>query len=491
MSTKKISQLTAKTSLSGTEEFIINDGGTSKKVAASNVSGLDSDLTIALIDSDYVQLRQDYAYSSLTGAPTYLDSDATIALIDSDYVQLRQSAGGGGGEFALLDNASDGNLYSSNLTNYGTTRTTGTYNFIAGASAGNALTSGGENIAIGQNALQYTTTGNRNIAIGTNAGYNISSGYENISIGRYSNRGGGDLNVGVGSSALTNCTGDYNVGIGASTSGAGYNYTGTMSVLVGYQAGYNFNGNAGYNTFIGGKTGFNTTTGQGNTFVGYQTGRNNTTAGKNVAVGRESLYNNTTAGNNTAVGYQAGYGNTTGTGVTFLGYQAGMSSTGSSNTFLGYQAGDSVSSGSNITCVGYDADASSGTTTDEITLGNSSVATLRCQVTSITSLSDERDKTNIEDLSAGLNFVNELRPVKFTWNMRDGGKVDQPDTGFIAQDLQQVQETTGVDIPGLVYDENPEKLEAAYGKLIPVLVKSIQDLSAQVEALKTEIETLK
>ena len=34
---------------------------------------------------------------------------------------------------------------------------------------------------------------------------------------------------------------------------------------------------------------------------------------------------------------------------------------------------------------------------NEITLGNSNVTALRCQVTSITSLSDKRDKTNIED----------------------------------------------------------------------------------------------
>ena len=67
----------------------------------SNVAGmLDSTEAIALIDSDHVQLRQDYAYSSLTGVPTalseftndinLLDSDTVTNLVDSDYVQLRQ-----------------------------------------------------------------------------------------------------------------------------------------------------------------------------------------------------------------------------------------------------------------------------------------------------------------------------------------------------------------------------------------------------------------
>ena len=43
---------------------------------------------------------------------------------------------------------------------------------------------------------------------------------------------------------------------------------------------------------------------------------------------------------------------------------------------------------------------------NEITLGDSNIATLRCQVTSITALSDQRDKTAIEDLDLGLKFVN-------------------------------------------------------------------------------------
>jgi len=35
-----------------------------------------------------------------------------------------------------------------------------------------------------------------------------------------------------------------------------------------------------------------------------------------------------------------------------------------------------------------------------------------------------------------------------------------------------------------VYDKNPDKLEASYGRLVPVLVKAIQELSAKVTALE-------
>ena len=75
-----------------------------------DANALDSGRATSLIDSAYVQLRQDFAYSSLTGAPTIptidtdfvdsarvlrmisneaLDSDLTIALVDSAYIQLR------------------------------------------------------------------------------------------------------------------------------------------------------------------------------------------------------------------------------------------------------------------------------------------------------------------------------------------------------------------------------------------------------------------
>jgi len=45
-----------------------------------------------------------------------------------------------------------------------------------------------------------------------------------------------------------------------------------------------------------------------------------------------------------------------------------------------------------------------------------------------------------------------------------------------------------VTIPGLVFDVNPDKLEAGYGKLIPVLVQALKDLSAEVKTLKAQLE---
>ena len=67
---------------------------------------------------------------------------------------------------------------------------------------------------------------------------------------------------------------------------------------------------------------------------------------------------------NVAIGAKAGYGLKEGKGNTFLG----------ANTGATYNQGSTATSG-NVTLIGYEADASSPTVTNEITLGNSSVAT--------------------------------------------------------------------------------------------------------------------
>jgi hypothetical protein len=196
-----------------------------------------------------------------------------------------------------------------------------------------------------------------------------------------------------------------------------------------------------------------------------------------------------------AIGPRAGEA-ITNAGCVFIGNGAGLTTTGANNTCIGNGAASSLTTGGANIVIGSGAQPSTATVSNQITLGDSSITTLRCQVTTITSLSDARDKKDIIDLDAGLAFVNALNPVRFTWNMRpttgmDGevveGRKGDPDTGFIAQDLKAAQEATGIAIPGLVYDDNPEKLEAGYGKLLPVLVKAIQELSAKVEALEAQL----
>lgn len=173
---------------------------------------------------------------------------------------------------------------------------------------------------------------------------------------------------------------------------------------------------------------------------------------------------------------------------TSVGDAALNASTGSQNTALGSQTGNQVNlTGSNNTLIGYNATQSANNVSNEITLGNSSVATLRCNTQTISSLSDRRDKTDINTLDLGLEFIDSLSPVKFKWDTRDGnGKDGSYEAGFIAQDLQQTQKNNDADYLGLVMDSNPDRLEASYGKLVPILVKAIQELKQEIELLKTK-----
>ena len=179
--------------------------------------------------------------------------------------------------------------------------------------------------------------------------------------------------------------------------------------------------------------------------------------------------------------YNTIYGNNSGTALT----------TGTHNVIVGYSAATLKTTGNNNIIIGYNAYSSTTTGSNEITLGNSSITTLRCNATTITSLSDARDKKNIESIPVGLEFISKLNPVKFTWDMRDGGKKDIDEFGFIAQDLKSVQEDQNVVYPNLVYENNPEKLEASYQVLIPCLVKGIQELKEIVVKQQKEIDSLK
>ena len=185
--------------------------------------------------------------------------------------------------------------------------------------------------------------------------------------------------------------------------------------------------------------------------------------------------------------------NTIGNSNVAIGYQALLiNSTGTFNTAIGYYAGSTNTTGVNNVFIGCNAQGATATSTNTITLGDASITAIRAQVTTITGLSDCRDKTDIQDLSLGKGFVNTLRPVQFTWNTRDGSKVGQQEAGFIAQELLAAETTAGArDYLNLVLTDNPEKLEATPGKLIPILVKAIQELSAEIEELKAEVSALK
>jgi hypothetical protein len=261
-----------------------------------------------------------------------------------------------------------------------------------------------------------------------------------------------------------------------------------QSMKVGFATGLSL---GTWSTAIG-RYALNASTGTGNTGVGFQAGRLQTSGFGNTAVGAYAMNDMTTGSANTAIGYFALRYATISAGGgynTAIGAQSLLSvSTGAQNTALGQDSGRNITTGVNNICIGFNAQATTATVSNQITLGNAVNNVLRCAVTSITSLSDARDKEDVAELTAGLEFINELNPVSFVWNDRDeSGKHGVKDFGFIAQDLKATQEKHDMaETLGLVYEDNPEKLEASYGKLIPILVKAIKELSAKVEALESK-----
>jgi hypothetical protein len=254
--------------------------------------------------------------------------------------------------------------------------------------------------------------------------------------------------------------------------------------IIGYGAGDSMPPAPNFeNAFIGPFSGNNLSIGQENTFLGFSAcsgmsnGSNNVVLGANAgAFGAQQIGDSILIGRRCADFLDSGVGNIIiGTKDDNYGpnYPISVWGTfnGDNNIMIGKNVRPSNFSGVN----------------NEITLGNSSHTVLRCNVTTITSLSDERDKKEIETLPVGLEFVEKLKPVKFVWNDReDENKRDIVDFGFIAQDLKATQEEENASFLNLVYDENPDKLEASYGKLLPILVKAIQELSEEVKQLKNK-----
>jgi hypothetical protein len=98
--------------------------------------------------------------------------------------------------------------------------------------------------------------------------------------------------------------------------------------------------------------------------------------------------------------------------------------------------------------------------------------------------SDSAVKKNIQPLGSALDLIKQMNPVTFEYQPFYS-KDTTTQTGFIAQELQQVL-SDKVYKNGIV-KEGGQYLGVAYQHLIPLLVKSIQELEAQVQALKSQL----
>jgi len=444
---------------------------------------------------------------------------------------------------ALGGNALYNNTTGNNNSAFGTSslqnNTTASNNTAVGYQAAYSNTTGTGITAVGYKAAYAASTTTSITAIGYLAAQNVtggdvvaigyasnpaanSTGANNVSVGDYSlySNTSGNGNNAFGSASLqNNTTGASNVAIGNQALQA--NTTASNNTAVGYQAGYS-NTVYSYHTYVGYQAGYSNVNGVYNTFIGYQAGYNSNASAPNVnAV-------------NTFVGYYAGQGNTTGVYNTFIGPACGYNvTTGNKNTIIGgyngNQGGLDIRTSSNYIvlsdgdgnprgiftnngylCLGGATSTGFNETLRINTAGQqgihindtTSASSINYQyftkgagltnvgaiyyngtVMAYQSTSDYRLKENVAPISNALEKIGLLKPVTYTWkdNQRSG-------EGFLAHELQEHFPDAVSGTKDEVDEDGKPKyqgMDASF--LIGTMVKAIQELKAEVDALKQQL----
>ena len=443
------------------------------------------------------------------------------------------------GNYAM-DAAMDGANYNTAI-GHGSlgSITTGGYNVGMGKDAGAVITIGVYNTAIGARALSAETIGDRSTAVGyqslflqvsdssndqaRNTGVGMYASHYNV-LGQNNTSLGYAAGMGVSTKSHSNCTflgsyagttaytGNNNIAIGAyamddtdadATVGAS-----TENVFIGNHAGGGtwVTAASNYNVAIGNNSMDDAMNGAlYNTAVGYAALSTVTEGDNNTAVGNSALFTVADGVYNTSIGAYAGY------------YIAG----GDSNTCLGYAAGDVITTGSNNVYVGYNADGSANDVTNEIVIAATSSAlvgagteTCRIGVSSDyisvdfgenatwAHSSDVRIKKEIKDNGLGLDFINDLRTVTFKkkapseypeeFEQYDSSKTERknPDKihyGFIAQEVKESMDRAGHSEFTVWQEDRDGMQELGELEFITPLIKAVQELSAEVESLKEQL----
>ncbi len=93
----------------------------------------------------------------------------------------------------------------------------------------------------------------------------------------------------------------------------------------------------------------------------------------------------------------------------------------------------------------------------------------------VLSNSDERLKSNIENIDGALGKIISSRGVSFNRNESPNTK----ELGVIAQEIEK-------NIPEVVYKDKKDYLSVNYGGIVPVLIEAIKELEARVQELENK-----
>lgn len=392
--------------------------------------------------------------------------------------------------------------------------------FNIGGSRAFIAQGGAQNVFAGISSGMSNTTGFGNTFVGNFSGNANATGFNNSFFGTDAGRStNGDGNSFFGRSAgFATTTGTNNVFFGRDS--GRFNISGNFNAFFGTESG--FNNTADGNSFFGYRVGLNNTTGDRNAFFGNSAGQANTTSSFNAFFGSEAGLNNTSGGNS-FFGNSAGRSNTTGGNNAFFGTVAGQANTtGSFNAFFGGGAGSNNTTGSSNTLIGVAADVGAGNLTFATAIGSGSTvsgnntialgrsggqdsvlaygsvsvigslgvggvvslslgaagSTTLCRNASnqiSTCSSSLRYKTNVQTFSGGLDLLRRFHPVTFAWKA-DG----KPDLGFVAEEVNEIE-------PLLTTFNDKGEIEGVkYAQITTVLVNSVKEQQAQIEAQKKQ-----
>ena len=422
--------------------------------------------------------------------------------VDGGTIKLDGNYPVGTNNVALGDTALDSNVSGAQNTAIGSaalTANTADDNTAVGWSALSANSSGSLNTAVGRSTLQLNTTGSSNSALGYAPLSNNTSGSNNVAIGRQA--------------LLSNTTASNNTAVGYQ---AGYsNTTGTANIFVGGLAG-DANTTGGENTILGYNAGTKVTTGSGNTIIGRNAGIELTTGSSNVFIGIKTgvggAGQNSTGSENTFVGPESGSHMTSGAKNTILGAydgnQGGLDIRTSSNNIV-LSDGDGnprlVIDGQGVVNIGIDFATSgsgdgvvinhdgSGIQSKAATTNfsyhnrfynsNGQVGYISTQnsTTSYNTSSDYRLKENVDYTWDATTRLKQLKPARFNFIADADTTVD----GFLAHEAQAVVPESVVGTHNEVDDDGAAVMQGIdQSKLVPLLVKTIQELEARITALE-------
>ena len=438
---------------------------------ASAFSGADRWLEISVRVSNYPIVIDPTPFSTLSprqriGSTPYAIRSLSAATADNVSGIVSVANGGTGGatqNFVDLTNAQtiDGNKTFSNTL------------------SGNAVNSATQFNIGGERVL--SAPGTANVFAGLSAGRSITTGYGNSFLGS---------NAGV-----SNTTGFWNSFFGDSSG--------------------SLNGTANVNSFFGKASGGNNSTGGGNTFVGALSGLYNTDENFNTLIGYEAeditgvtnatalgAQSQVTRSNSLVLGSVSGvnnahYDTNVGIGTTAPAFK--LQIIDSSNTGLRVQtntAGGTVASFGGLGSFQIDGNGAVGGRFIITEAGNVGIntnnplnaldvagviavgslgpagSTTLCRNASnqiSTCSSSLRYKTDIQPFSNGLNFINRLRPIAFSW--KDGG---MKDVGFGAEDVEKIS-------PLLVTYNSTGQVEGVkYDRFSVLFVNAIKEQQTQI-----------